>query len=48
MSDTDAVTVSVDGRGVASVTLNRPLSRNALSRAMIDALSDIAITIAQE
>ena len=48
MSDTDPVIVSTDRRGVASVVLNRPSSRNALSRDMIDRLSDVAMDIARE
>ncbi|WP_333714125.1 crotonase/enoyl-CoA hydratase family protein [Yoonia sp.] len=38
--------LTVDGRGVATLTLERPEKHNALSQAMIDALTDSAAEIA--
>jgi enoyl-CoA hydratase/carnithine racemase len=38
MSDTDAVLVSRDARGVATLTMNRPANFNALSEEMLAAL----------
>ena len=40
------IDLSVDGRGVATLTLQRSEKHNALSRAMIDALQEAAETIA--
>ena len=46
---TDApLLVAVDARGVATLTLNRPAKRNALSPALIDALSDAAARLAAD
>lgn len=40
MSDAPIVTLSIDGRGVATVTLNRPEVRNAYNGDLIEALTD--------
>ncbi|HBS48574.1 MAG TPA: crotonase/enoyl-CoA hydratase family protein [Rhodobacteraceae bacterium] len=41
----DHITCEIDARGVATVTLNRPEMRNALSGQMIEELTDVARTI---
>lgn len=40
MADGDTVLCTIDGRGVAAVTLNRPAVNNAYNGALIDALID--------
>ena len=39
------ITIETDVRGVATLTLNRPEKRNALSAAMMDALAEAALTL---
>ncbi|HEX2150514.1 MAG TPA: enoyl-CoA hydratase-related protein [Stellaceae bacterium] len=41
MAGTDTILCTVDGRGVAAVTLNRPAVNNAYNGALIDAVIDI-------
>lgn len=45
MSRFETLEVSVDERGIATVTLNRPDTRNALSAQMIDDLTTMATTV---
>lgn len=45
---TDLLKKHVDPRGVATITLNRPEKRNALSGELIAALSDMADDLAQD
>lgn len=48
MAAIDPVLCTVDGRGVASVTLNRPAVNNAYDGALIDALLDIFARLERE
>jgi methylglutaconyl-CoA hydratase len=44
----EMLTLALDTRGVATVTLNRPHSHNALNRAMIDELHALSIRLAED
>jgi len=44
----ETITLDVDTRGVATVMLNRPESHNALNRAMIAELRDVALQLAND
>ncbi|MGB0960565.1 MAG: crotonase/enoyl-CoA hydratase family protein [Halocynthiibacter sp.] len=41
----EMITVEIDARGVATLTLNQPEKHNALSRVMLDELTDAAATL---
>jgi methylglutaconyl-CoA hydratase len=45
MSDENPVLLDISAQGVAMVTLNRPLRKNAFDEAMIDALSEVFETL---
>ena len=44
----ETLTLDADERGVATVTLNRPESHNALNRSVIADLHDVAVKLAQD
>jgi len=48
MAETDPVLCAVDGRGVATVTLNRPAVNNAYDGALIDGLIETVMRLAAE
>ena len=43
----DTITIDTDARGVATLTLNRPDKRNALSLELLQELSALLTTISQ-
>lgn len=47
MTQYETITVALDPQGVASLTLNRPDKRNALSALMIEELTAAALTLGQ-
>jgi enoyl-CoA hydratase/carnithine racemase len=48
MADADTLVLRRDDGGVCTLTLNRPKARNALSRAMIDAMMDHLGAVAED
>lgn len=46
MNDFKTIRISIDERGVATLTLNRPEQHNALSGRMIDELTTAALHLA--